>query len=226
MHRWVWDCATPTPTATHYEYPISAVPHDTPREPQGPLALPGTYTMRLTVNGHTLTAPLTLKMDPRVPASSADLQSLFELEKQLTDMVSHSSEASLQAHSIQEQLGKLSSTAKPALARALPDWNKSLQALLDGNKGSGQSAEPGLDDEAEEVSGLYEQVARSDAKPTAAQVQTTAQANEELSRTLVEWGHFKTSSLPEINRQLRAEHLTELNLELKPETMPQSGDED
>ncbi len=226
MHRWVWDLHYAQPTATHYEYPISAVPHDTPREPQGPLALPGSYTVRLTVNGHAITAPLTVKMDPRVPASSADLSSLFDLEKKLAEMVSQSSEASLQAHSIQEQLAKVPGTSKPALARSLPGWNKSLTALLDGNKASDKPDEPGLDDEAEEAGALYEQVSRADAKPTAAQVQTAAHANEELSRTLLAWEQFKTTSLPEINRQLRAEHLTELNLELKPEIMPQGGDED
>ncbi len=35
MHRWVWDLRYATPTATRYEYPISAVPHSTPRTPQG-----------------------------------------------------------------------------------------------------------------------------------------------------------------------------------------------
>jgi len=37
MHRWVWDLRATTPMATRYEYPISAVPHRTPRTPQGPL---------------------------------------------------------------------------------------------------------------------------------------------------------------------------------------------
>ncbi len=49
MHRWVWDLRATTPTATRYEYPISAVPHRTPLTPQGPLVLPGIYKARLTV---------------------------------------------------------------------------------------------------------------------------------------------------------------------------------
>ena len=35
MHRWVWDMRAAAPTATHYEYPIAAVPHRTPLVPQG-----------------------------------------------------------------------------------------------------------------------------------------------------------------------------------------------
>ena len=78
MHRWIWDI--------HYEllvggggrggganYPISAVPHDTPREPLGPRAAPGAYTVKLTVDGHTYSQPLTIKMDPRVKATPADI---------------------------------------------------------------------------------------------------------------------------------------------------------
>ena len=33
MHHWEWDLRATTPTATSYEYPISAVPHRTPRTP-------------------------------------------------------------------------------------------------------------------------------------------------------------------------------------------------
>jgi hypothetical protein len=35
------------PVAIRYEYPISAVPHETPRVPQGPLAAPATYMIKL-----------------------------------------------------------------------------------------------------------------------------------------------------------------------------------
>lgn len=57
MHRWVWDLRAAAPTATHYEYPISAAPHRTPLQPQGPLVLPGTYTLRLTVDGQSESIP-------------------------------------------------------------------------------------------------------------------------------------------------------------------------
>jgi hypothetical protein len=107
MHRWVWDLRYATPVATNYQYPISAVPHATPRTPQGPLALPGSYKVRLTVDGKTLEAPLTIKMDLRVESTRADLENLFALESKLAAMVSSSAEASLEAHSIREQLEKL-----------------------------------------------------------------------------------------------------------------------
>jgi len=58
MHRWVWDLRGAPPAVLRHSYPISAIYHDTPRDPRGVLVLPGTYTARLTVDGRTYTQPL------------------------------------------------------------------------------------------------------------------------------------------------------------------------
>ncbi len=69
MHRFIWGLH-----ASHqaggggrrgFEYPISAVPHDTPG-PQGEWMPPGTYTVKLTVDGKSYTQPLVVKPDPRL----------------------------------------------------------------------------------------------------------------------------------------------------------------
>ncbi len=52
MHRWVWHLHYPAPDSPRHEYPIAAIPGDTPRYPLGPTALPGSYTARLTANAH------------------------------------------------------------------------------------------------------------------------------------------------------------------------------
>src|SRR5258708_27054517 len=76
MNRFVWDLRYPPPDALRHEYPISAIPHDTPAEPLGPFALPGQYQVRLTAGGTTLTQPLNVKMDPRgsTPAEGLALE--------------------------------------------------------------------------------------------------------------------------------------------------------
>jgi photosystem II stability/assembly factor-like uncharacterized protein len=73
LHRWVWDLRYAPPPATSREYPISAIPHRTPPEPEGPLVLPGAYTVTLTVDGKAFTRTLTVGIDPRVKATAADL---------------------------------------------------------------------------------------------------------------------------------------------------------
>jgi len=227
MHRWVWDLHYTTPIATNYSYPISAVPHDTPRTPQGPLALPGTYTVRLIAGDKTLTAPLTVKIDPRVHATSADLQSLFASQMKLAAMVSTSAAASLEVHSAREQLETLSKSAQPQIKEAIETLDKELAGVLSGRAGStGGEAMPGLDDVAGESAALYEQVGMADAAPTAAQLKAADDTSEELAKALARWSKLKASSIPALNRQLEGAHLPTINLEQKPQTMPDSGDED
>jgi photosystem II stability/assembly factor-like uncharacterized protein len=227
MHRWVWDLRATTPTATRYEYPISAVPHRTPRTPQGPLALPGTYTVRLSAGGKVLTAPLVIKMDPRVKASPADLLALHTTESKLAALTSSSAEAALEAHSLREQIAKLAKDAPTGVRASLDMSDKQLQALLDGKEKTATSEEgPGLDDVSGEDSGLYVQVGLVDAAPTAAQQKAAANASEETEEALRSWNKWKEGSLPKLNRELTAAHLSQLNLQQRPETMPESGDED
>jgi hypothetical protein len=227
MHRWVWDLRYATPTATRYEYPISAVPRATPRTPQGPLALPGTYTVRLKANGKTLTAPLTVKMDPRVTASRAELENLFRVESQLAGLVNDSARAALEAHSAREQIEKLTKNASADTKESLESQGKALDALLKGKeKSSGGEAEPGLDDVAGEAAGLYAQVGQADAAPTAAQREGAEHVSAESKGVLGRWEKIKSTSLPALNHKLTAAGLPAIDLERQPEDMPEGGDED
>ncbi len=67
MHRFVWDLhAAPQGGGGRRGggYPISAIYRDTPG-PQGEWMPPGTYTVKLTVDGRAYTQPLVVKPDPR-----------------------------------------------------------------------------------------------------------------------------------------------------------------
>src|SRR5256712_13729988 len=72
MHRFVWDLRGPPPAATQHGYPIAAVYRDTPREPRGPIVIPGRYTVRLTVDSRIHAETLSVRMDPRVTTPAAD----------------------------------------------------------------------------------------------------------------------------------------------------------
>jgi hypothetical protein len=231
MHRWIWDMRYTTPVATSYEYPISAVPHATPRVPQGPLVLPGTYQIRLNAGGKVLTQTLTIKIDPRIQAKPIDLEKLFTLESKLAASVNGSAEAALQAHSIREQIDKLSKSTGPTVPvpvkEELEKLEKELGTLLNGaGKMGTHDAAPGLDDLAGEASSLYSQVGQSDAAPTSAQEQASAHLVSKLAELLPAWERLKTSSIADANRQLEGAHLPTLSLDQKPDAMPEGGDED
>jgi hypothetical protein len=48
-------------------------------DPDGPLVPPGTYTVRLTVNGESLTRTARIMRDPRISATDADLRAQYDL---------------------------------------------------------------------------------------------------------------------------------------------------
>jgi len=81
-HRFIWDLKYAPPVGAPRQHSISAVYQNTPTSPQGPLVTPGSYTVRLVVDGKTMEQSLEVKMDPRVSTSAADLQSQFDYSMQ------------------------------------------------------------------------------------------------------------------------------------------------
>jgi photosystem II stability/assembly factor-like uncharacterized protein len=97
LHRFVWDLCYPPPDAVDHDYPISAIYRDTSRSPMGALALPGEYSVKLTVDGKSYMQPLTVKMDPRVKTPPAGLQQQFALAQRITSLMHQTFEAAQQA---------------------------------------------------------------------------------------------------------------------------------
>lgn len=81
-HRFIWDLKYAPPVGAPRQHSISAVYQNTPTSPQGPLVTPGSYTVRLVVDGKSMEQPLEVKMDPRVSISTAHLQSQFDYSMQ------------------------------------------------------------------------------------------------------------------------------------------------
>lgn len=71
--RFVWDLHYQRPEIANFSYPISAIFRNTAPVPKGPLVHPGTYTLRLSVDGQSMTKEIKVLADPRITASSADL---------------------------------------------------------------------------------------------------------------------------------------------------------
>ena len=66
-HRFVWDLRYPRPPSISYDYSIAAVYRQGGALlPEGPLVLPGTYTIKFTAGGKTQTASLKVVQDPRM----------------------------------------------------------------------------------------------------------------------------------------------------------------
>ena len=126
LHRFVWDLHYPTPPSKPGVFPISAIPHQTPREPRGPWVVPGRYTVWLRAGGKTLTRGLEVKLDPRLHVKPAALAQQLAVSLQLVEALRTAREALDGVRKLREQ--------KPA-----PELEKKLAAL----QGSGEEPERG-----------------------------------------------------------------------------------
>ena len=226
MHRWVWDLRGARPLADGYGYPINAVPHDTPRRPEGPRVLPGTYTVRLTANGKTLTTTVEVKADPRVKLSAAALQQQHRLEVRLAELLSRSSGLVLRARSIAEQVEKLA--ADPRAPKApLAELAAKVAVLSAGPKERPPAGEPppALGGVNRKLAAFYGAV-EVDAAPTAALIAEAAAAERELDALARSWAALEAGELARVNAALAAARLPALAPGRRPVVREGDGDEE
>jgi hypothetical protein len=205
------------------------VPYRTPLVPQGPLVLPGTYTVRLTVGGHSESQPFTVKMDPRVHVSMTDLQAQHSAEVAMAASLDALSKADLEAHSVSEQL---TNPQNRAIAAQLASFNAALKTLL---SGPNSNAEPGsdkakdlrgIDEVTAEATQLYAELQQADAAPNTVLASACKHVEDEGREVLPGWEEFKQKQLPALNIDLQNAHRPAINLEKRPANMPGEGDED
>jgi photosystem II stability/assembly factor-like uncharacterized protein len=194
LHRWIWNLHYPDPVTTTRGYPISAVPHATPQEPQGPLALPGSYQVRLTVDGRRTEAPLSLKLDPRVKEPVSALEAQFQLASSLAGLLTDTSRAILAAQSEHAQLQTLA--AKQPAQPFVASYDKRLSEAL-----------APLSEVQSQVETLYKDVVRADAAPTAAQISASEAVQKKALPLLETWNQLQ-SELPALNKKLRSAGFT------------------
>ncbi|PYS92034.1 MAG: glycoside hydrolase [Acidobacteria bacterium] len=215
MQRFVWDLHYPPPRVDRYDYPISANYRDTPPTPQGPLVLPGQYTVKLTVNGRSYTQPLSVRIDPRVKTPLLGLQQQFTLSLRAYEGMRQSREALEQVRKLRAQLKDLSARvtqgALPATLKALDQKAAALESVAGGG-GANATNQQDLTKVNASFGSLLEVLQDADAPPT----MQAAAAADEFQRTLAgllqRWRDIKTKDVPALNEQLRAANLPPLTL--------------
>jgi photosystem II stability/assembly factor-like uncharacterized protein len=182
MHRFVWDIRYAAPPVAQPGYSMStAAGTDTPREPEGPQALPGSYEVRLTVDGKSQTQPLKLLMDPRIKASPQDLEKQFALELRLVRAVEEATAAVEEIHNA-AQAGKLSAEDEKKLAGARRQRGP---AAAEG------PAPTGLATLAGNMAQLITVIDAADAAPTAQASQAAEKTLAQVAALLKQWQAIK-----------------------------------
>src|SRR5205085_2576351 len=216
MQRFVWDLHYPTPPADRYDYPISANYRDTPPVPQGPLVVPGQYTVRLTVNGRSYTQPLNVRIDPRVKTPLVGLQQQFAFSMRAYEGMRQSREALEGVRKLRAQLKDLSTRSpQGALAAGLKALDQKA-AALETTGGAGRGAAANSQQDLTRLNAafgtLLDALQEADATPTTQAVAASDEYQRALVTLLQRWRDLKTKDVPALNEQLRAANLPPLGL--------------
>jgi photosystem II stability/assembly factor-like uncharacterized protein len=232
FHRFVWDLRYPPPDSLSHEFPISAIYQNTPELPLGVIAVPGHYTVKLSVDGKSYTQPLTVQMDPRIKRSEAELRAQFAMEAGAVRAMNESFGNLAQVRSVREQLAERSAkTAGGALADAISVLSEKL-ADLEGGPQSSFYGVPANGKQSENFSTLNQHFGNllavadsSDSAPTT-QAQRVYQQEQTALRELKEkWHALRSKDIAQLNAQLEKSGQTEIDVDLPSTSQPSGGDE-
>jgi photosystem II stability/assembly factor-like uncharacterized protein len=222
-HRFVWDLHyTPLEGGRGRRYPISAIYGDTPPPPTSPLAHPGAYTVRLTVDSRRYEQPLTLKMDPRVKTPPEGLKQQFALSMQCYEGMQQARTITARIDKLRAELRSRADQAREAaLKDATTALDRKLAALpgtVMGGRGDrgvrgGGSREPTFGRVQGEMGQLLNLLQRADATPTSQLVAACGEAQKTLAGLLERWRELSGQELKALNEKLREARLPPINLE-------------
>ncbi|MEX2316124.1 MAG: hypothetical protein WD669_03165 [Pirellulales bacterium] len=230
MQRWTWDLHYP-PLAGPRIYGMQAIYRDTPTIPLGPSALPGEYTVKLTVDGQSSTQPLAVKMDPRVVTPPDGIARMFAISHGSYQRATQARTAQAEIRGLRTQLQAIRERAGQGPLAETINAFESRAAVLGGGAGGrgrrgggrrGGRGEGGtsatFSSVASELRSVMDDVERADAAPTRAAEDAFAAASRTFADLMNRWTEIKTKDLPALNEQLRQANLPTITI--RPEYEP------
>ena len=207
MHRWVWDLRFPRPKTYESDYPISAIPHDTPTAPLGPPVVPGEYTVRLTIDGAAQTQKLRVRMDPRVPATPLDLKAMFTAEQRAAADLTASHDTLQQIRSLRKQLKTLKEAGPEAARLAATKLEGELADLEKGTAAKppapGVNANRGAATLHSWFNQVYATLDAADAAPTTQALTMLSELEQAAAEQKKSLQRLQAGLLADLNHQLR-----------------------
>lgn len=218
-HRFVWNLQYEDPSGGAASYPRLS----------GVWVTPGEYTAVLTVDGKSYKQPLTVRMDPRVKISAADLARQFADSQRAAALVKQAGSEIAKGATIEKQLDDLQAkkTSVP-----VDRYRQQLTTLLGkADLGYGAPTTP-VDTDATSLRHLSAKLRAvlyalqsADAAPTADQEAALAHFEQMLTSTEKQWGAWISVDLPQLNQELKQAGLSEISQAPNPSTEIDDGDD-
>jgi len=194
---------------------------------RGPLALPGQYQVRLTVDGQTQVQPAEIRLDPRVTGvSQADLQKRFDLTREIDARVSQANDAVLLIRGVRSQIDDdLKKSSDPQVRRSAQELELGLSQIeariyQTRNRSSQDPLNYPimLNNKLAALAGVIED---GEAAPTQQDYAVFADLSQRLEGELQALERLLGTQLPALNAKLAAAHLPQI--ERKPEPSVEQG---
>jgi photosystem II stability/assembly factor-like uncharacterized protein len=187
-----------------------------PNEVRGPLMVPGTYTVRLTAGGKTLSAPLTVLADPHSLGTPATLKAEEAFESQVigevdqvSDMIEHLEWVRQQVATLRTRYGSdpsleaIVNEATKLAERATAIEGKLIDVYLtDGHEDLNRHPSQLY----QKLTALYDKN-QADQGPTAADLEVNRFFRDWMEKSKTELDKFATD-VSAFNESVRAHHLT------------------
>jgi photosystem II stability/assembly factor-like uncharacterized protein len=212
MHRVTWD--------VHYQpadgegriggpdLPMAAIGHNTIAAPTTPWVNPGTFTVKLTVNGQTYTQPIVVKPDPRVKTPALAMQQVYSLSKSMYYGAVDLKAAVRQARGLREQIAARQAQASGEIAGALTSLNAKIETLI----GAAPARPETLTGAGAGLAAVMNILQAADVRPTAVQLKAIATARTAAAQAMAKWAAIKAADLAALNARLATSGLAPLGL--------------
>ncbi|HSC30023.1 MAG TPA: hypothetical protein VLD67_22270 [Vicinamibacterales bacterium] len=172
-------------------------------------AIPGEYTVRLTVAGRTLERTATVRMDPRVTVAREDMQVWHREAQAIERMECRLRRAAGEAAGLEDLLDEIEPRITDAQIRsAIAAVRTDLRPVVLGLRGDPR--DPGHVNLPGRINWLTIQVGNHSGRPTAAQMEWIAKYSREADAILERYDAVKRGSLAQLNARLKAAGLREI----------------
>jgi photosystem II stability/assembly factor-like uncharacterized protein len=196
-----------------------AVPGRTYAAVNAPWATPGSYKVRLIVDGKTFTQPITVKLDPRVKTSMLALTQLSTLTREMYDRAAQTRGDYRKARMLSAKLtGTLPEVAafKAKLDSIAPAaaGGRGNGSVGGGRGGAGGAVRaPTLESASTALLAASMAMQNADVAPTANQVAAVSAARTQSLAVTAKWNALRTTALAALNAKLKAAGQPPISLE-------------